>query len=1162
MTFIHLHTHSEYSMLDSTLRIGDLVQRAVDDGAAAIAMTDHNNLFGAVTFFKQATRLGVKPILGAEVNLVPNDRRSGDVRRSATIVLLCKNETGYRNLCFLLSKGYMDTPPQMPGPRIDRNLLAEYSEGLVGLSGSLSGEIPQELLAGRPEAAHELARAYTDMFDPDSFFLEICRNGIKEQDEVNLKVIALAGELSIPLVATSDAHYNNREEAAAHEVLMCIQLGKSLPTLETRARLTDELHLAPASEMEARFADLPEAIANTQKIADMCQVEMDLGNVYLPNYEVPDTHDVPSFLQEVAKEGLQARLTQIRERDTYQVVDDDYRDRLAMELKVIEEMGFAGYFLIVWDFIKYARDHAIPVGPGRGSGAGSLVAYALAITDIDPLRYGLIFERFLNPERVSMPDFDIDFCMNKRDQVIQYVSQKYGSNNVGQIITYGSMKAKAAVRDVSRVLGLTYAEADRAAKLIPDDLGMTLERAFEVEKRLGDLVKEDPRYERLFEVARVLEGLNRQPGIHAAGVVIADKPLWEYVPIYAVPVDGEPTTLITQFAKDEVEEAGLVKFDFLGLKTLTVIDHAIRIINQGRSRRGEEDLDLSAISLTEPAVFSMMKDGDTTGVFQLESSGFKDLLRRLKPDCIEDIIAAVALYRPGPLQSGMVDSFILRKHGEETVEYPHPSLEETLAETYGVMVYQEQVMQAACVLAGFSLGQADILRRAMGKKKPEEMATQRGLFCEGAEARGVNPAQAGEIFDTIEKFAGYGFNKSHSAAYGMISYRTAWLKALYPVEFMAALLTCDGDNTEKIVRFIAEARSMDITVLPPSVNASELDFAVSEGAIRFGLGAVKGVGTGAVEAVIEARTEGGPFTGLYDFCERVDLRRCNKRVMEALVKCGAFDHFEATRASVFSAIEGAIERGSRLQRDKEVGQTNLFGFLTAPPTTDEPSQPYPLLEEWPEKVCLAFEKECLGFYVSGHPLDRYVHDIQRMKCLPLSAIGQCSHRASITVAGVVTAIRERTTKSGSGRMAFVSIEDLTGRTEVLIFSKLYEVVESLIKADEPLLLQAVAQHEGDGDAKIVKLRAASVSTLRDMRVQHSKRVAIALDGSDIDPAFLERLEACLTDWSEGFPIHVDLTIPGYGEARLKLGPAFRLEAEDQAVERTERLLGKGKVLFH
>ncbi|MCB9730497.1 MAG: DNA polymerase III subunit alpha, partial [Deltaproteobacteria bacterium] len=927
MSFVHLHTHTQYSMLDSTLRVGDLVARAVADGAPAVAMTDHDNLFGAVEFFKAAKAAKIKGIIGAEVSLVPVDRTDVEVRRTGTIVLLCKDATGYRNLCYLLSRAYMDAPPRIGRPRVDRPLLAAHAGGLIALSGSLSGEIPQALLRGDGDEARRLARHYAGLF-PGAFYLEVIKNGIKEQERVNAEIQQLSEELGLPLCATADAHYGSADDAGAHEVLMCIQMGKMLPTLDTTARITDQLHLAPASEMLERFADQPEAIASTLTIADACEFELELGKTYLPTFKVPESYDSESYLEHVATEGLKRRYAEAR---ALGLSPDEavYDERLATELRIINQMGFPGYFLIVWDFIDYAKRSGIPVGPGRGSGAGSLVAWALRITDIDPIRYGLLFERFLNPERVSMPDFDIDFCMNKRDRVIKYVAEKYGEDQVGQIITYGTMKAKAVVRDVARVLGLTFGEADRAAKLIPDDLGMTLEKAFQVEPRLKALCEEDPRYARLFDAARKLEGLNRQPGMHAAGIVIGDKPLWEYVPLYAVPGEDGAVVRITQYAKNEVEEAGLVKFDFLGLKTLTVVDHAVRIINEVKARRGEEPLDIAAIPLEDAKVFELITQGDTTGVFQLESSGFKELLRKLKPDCLEDIIAAVALYRPGPLQSGMVDGFIRRKHGQEPVEYPHPRLEGTLEETYGVMVYQEQVMQAASVLAGFSLGQADILRRAMGKKKPSEMAKQREVFKAGCVERGVPGEQADAIFDTIDKFAGYGFNKSHSAAYGLISYQTAWLKAHHPVEFMAALLTCDGDNTDKVVRLIAEARSMGLTVLPPSINASEHDFTVADEAIRFGLGAVKGVGGGAVESILAAREEGGAFASLFDFCDRVDTKRVNRRVIEALVKCGAFDDFGLPRMGLFEAIDKAIERGQSLQRDRESGQFNLFGELVA-----------------------------------------------------------------------------------------------------------------------------------------------------------------------------------------------------------------------------------------
>jgi DNA polymerase-3 subunit alpha len=1180
MSFVHLHTHSEYSMLDSTLRISHLVERAKEDEAPAIALTDHSNMFGAVEFFKAAKASGIKPIFGAEVQIVPGDRTDPGQRRSYALVLLCKNQTGYRNLCYLLSRAWMDQPLRAPAPRIDRKLLGERAQGLIGLSAGLGGEIGQALLRGTLEEAERIARFYLGAFGPGAFYLEIQRNGLREQELVNPRLLELAAHLSLPLVAGADAHYRTPADAGAHEVLMCIQLGKSLPSLEHKARLTDGLHLAPASEMVERFHDLPEAVENTLAIAQACEMTLELGKTYLPSFQVPPGYEPAGYLAEMAGEGLAARLREVSANG--RTPDEPvYRERLARELGIIAQMGFPGYFLIVWDFIRYAREQGIPVGPGRGSGAGSLVAWSLRITDLDPLRYGLLFERFLNPERVSMPDFDIDFCMNQRDRVIQYVVRKYGEDQVGQIITYGTMKAKAVVRDVARVLGLSYAEADRAAKLIPGDLGMTLELAFKAEPRLGELRKEDPRYDKLFETALALEGLARQPGMHAAGVVIADRPLWEYVPLYAVRNEDGSVVRITQYAKDEVEEAGLVKFDFLGLKTLTVVDQAMRLANETRRVQGEPPLQLAGLPLDDPKVFELMASGDTTGIFQLESSGFKDLMRKLRPDCVEDVIAAVALYRPGPLQSGMVDSFVRRKHGEEAVAYPHPMLEGTLRETYGVMVYQEQVMQAASVLAGYSLGQADILRRAMGKKKPSEMAKQRESFIAGAVERGVAAAQAGEIFETIEKFAGYGFNKSHSAAYGLISYQTAWLKTHYPVEFMAANLTADGDNTDKIVRFIADARAMGITVMPPSVDESEADFTPitaaelppprspaaeparppphRQGRIRFGLGAIKGIGSGAVEAILAARADGGPFKSLFEFCERVDLRRVNRRVMEALVKSGALGGFGLPRATLWGSLDKAMDRGQQVQRDRASGQFDMFGALSvaAGPRTS----PDALVagEEWPDKLRLAYEKDCLGFYVSGHPLDGYAADMRRLGAVPLGKIQEQEDRAKVTVAGVVAEMRQRPLKSGQGHMAFLHLEDTTGQVEVVVFSKTFQAGEAALKGDGPITLEATVQHEGDPENRVVRLRAESVQTLAEYRQRATQRVRFSLDAGLVGEDLLSRLAQVLGSSETGLPVEVRLEVPGAGTAELRLGDRFRAAIDDETLGRLERVVGRGRV---
>jgi DNA polymerase-3 subunit alpha len=1185
MSFVHLHVHSEYSMLDSTLRLKDIAARAKEDGVPAIALTDHNNMFGAVDFQKAAKKNGVRPIFGAEVNITALDRRDPEAARVGTILLLARNLDGYRNLCYLLSRAWMDSPARARVPRIDRPLLREHASGLIALSSSLSGEIPQLILRNHHDEARALIEEYRRLFGSDGFYLEIIRNGIKEQDQVNEVLIRLSEDLDVPLVAAADAHYGTREDAAAHDVLMCIQLGKSLPSLDTVARITDGLHLAPAAEMVERFADLPEATQNTLRIAEACQFEIPLGKIFLPTFPLPEGFDDNAdYLRHESEEGLRRRLEKFRQLG--QVVDEaEYWPRLKLELDCIAKMGFPGYFLIVWDFIDWAKKNGVPVGPGRGSGAGSLVAYALGITDIDPLRYALLFERFLNPERVSMPDFDIDFCMNRRDRVIRYVMEKYGEDNVGQIITYGTMKAKAVIRDVGRVVGLSPGEADRAAKLIPPDLEMTLEKAFAVEPKLNELCEEEPRYARAFEIARKLEGMNRQPGMHAAGVVIGDKPLWEYVPLYAVTGDDGAITRITQFAKNEVEEAGLVKFDFLGLKTLTVVDDAVRLVNANLQRRRAVPIDIDAIPLDDPKVFELLSAAHTTGVFQLESSGFKGLLRNLRPDCIEDVIAAVALYRPGPLSAGLVDAFCRRKHGQEEVDYPHPLLAPILEETYGIIVYQEQVMQAASALAGFSLGQADILRRAMGKKKPDEMARQRAGFVEGCARTGVEPKQAEEIFDTIEKFAAYGFNKSHSAAYGIVTYQTAWLKTHYPVEFMAALLTSDGDSTDKVVRLVAEARAMRITVLPPSVNESALDFTPGEGAIRFGLGAIKGVGEGAVEAILAARDTDGPFKDLHDFCERVDLKRVNKRVMEALVKCGAFDDFGQTRQGLWQSLDKAIERGASAQRDRAAGQFSLFGSLDMSPKRKQEDEEgrealsrLMAIEEWPTRERLAYEKECLGFYVSGHPLDAYAADIKRLGCRTIAELDEIqvpreteSFRSrdggprpdEVTVAGVIGELRERIPKNGQGRMAFLQLEDLTGRVEVLVFPRAYPAFEPFLKADEPILVSGRVQKEGDDpESQVLKIRAEGCRLLRDERAAMTRRARIRLDTEHVTPAHLEFLGELLTrNTTGGLPVDIIVTLPGVGEVPFHVDRAWSLPFDEGVVARVERLLGKGAVEY-
>ena len=875
MSFTHLHLHTLYSLLDGAIRMKDLIKTVQAKGMNAVAVTDHGNMFGAIDFYKKAKEAGIKPILGLEAYVAgPKGREDKSEKVANHLILLAKDDEGYANLRYLSSTAYMQG--FYYHPRIDKKVLKEHSKGLVGLTACLGGEVTSACFRGDMDHARRAALEYKEIFEPGNFFLEVQSNGMVEQEKANANLKELSKDTDIPLVATADAHYIKQEDAKAHELLMCIASGKTLADSKRMRHSTDKLYVTSPEEMRAYFHDVPEAVDNTMRIAQMCTLELKLGKPMLPTFKVPDGHSPDSYMAELATLGLNERFAELN----YPVDRDLYLARLGLELSVISKMGFAGYFLIVADFINWAKKQGIPVGPGRGSGAGSIVAYALKITDLDPIPYNLLFERFLNPERVSMPDFDIDFCQDRRDEVIQYVSRKYGENNVGQIITFGSLKAKSVLRDVCRVFGLPFSEGDRFAKLVPEVLNITLKDAIEMEPRLKEMIEKptvlgtqvdgrEVTTKDVLEISLALEGLHRQAGMHAAGVVIADKPLWEYVPVYQPP--GEKV-LITQFAKDEVEAAGLVKFDFLGLKTLTVIQHAINLVN--RHRPEDQKLERHHIPLIDAPTYELISRGDTAGVFQMESSGFTEMVIKLKPSCFEDIIAAGALYRPGPLDAGMVDVFINRKHGREKVVYPHPSLEPVLKDTYGVIVYQEQVMQISQVLGGYSLGRADLLRRAMGKKKAEVMQKERAGFLEGCEKNKVDAKVAGEIFDLMEKFAEYGFNKSHSAAYGLITLHTAWLKAHHPVEFLAALFTSEKDNTDKVVGHIAEARAAGFEVLPPDVNLSDLAFGAVDGRIRFGLGAIKGVGESAIEAIMDAR-KGGSFKDLFDFCDRVDARRVN-----------------------------------------------------------------------------------------------------------------------------------------------------------------------------------------------------------------------------------------------------------------------------------------------
>ncbi|MGE3455277.1 MAG: DNA polymerase III subunit alpha, partial [Kofleriaceae bacterium] len=1135
--FTHLHLHTQYSLLDGAIRVKDLFPKLTELGMDTVAVTDHGNMFGAIDLYGEAKAAGKKLIFGCETYVASTDRSDRTNRRNYHLILLAKNDVGYKNLSFLNSKGYLEG--FYYNPRIDKQLLRDHSDGLVGLSACLGGEIAQTLEKNGVAAAEETAREYASMFAPGDFYLELMPTPTSEQDTLNGELVRMSKKLGIPLVATNDCHYVNRNDAAAHDVLMAIQTGKSLKDEKRLKHQVDSYYMKSPSEMEAAFKDVAEAIENTAKIAEQCNVKLKLDQTFLPTYKVPDGETLDTYIANIVERGLDRRFGELTERGIKFDVDE-YRERAKRELGVIQKMGFSGYFLIVWDFINWAKEHGIPVGPGRGSGAGSIVAWAMRITDIDPIEFKLLFERFLNPERVSMPDFDVDFCMNRRDEVIKYVQGRYGEDRVGQIATFHQLKARGVIRDIARAMEIPFGEADRLAKLVPEPVqgkSPPVREAIEIEPELKKLYNESPLHRELLDIAAALEGLNRHAGMHAAGVVIAEQPLWEYVPCFR----GQNGEIVTQFAMKEVEKAGLVKFDFLGLKTLTVIQTAVRLINQQRPPGDEFDIDL--IIKTDPDVFKMISRGDTTGVFQLESSGFREILKKLKPDCLEDIIAAVALYRPGPLEGGMVDDFIDRKHGRKKVEYPHPWLADLLADTYGVIVYQEQVMQIAQVLGGYSLGGADLLRRAMGKKKPEEMAKQKQTFLTGAKQKEVDPKIADSVFDLMEKFAGYGFNRSHSAAYGWITYQTAYLKAHYPHEFMAGLMSCDADNVDNIVKFIAEARAMGLVVERPDINESMSDFTVTqpEGSerklIRFGLGAVKGVGGTAVEAILDARATEGRFESVFDLCRRVDTQKCNRRVLEQLIKSGAFDGLQGGhhRAQLLAALDSALERGAAEQRDRRSGQTSLFGLFAAsepikPAGAPAAGETYPEIEAWGHKQLLAFEKEALGFYVSGHPLDRYRGDLQRYASATTSdfpagrkGVGDAA------VGGIVSQYREMITKKGD-KMARFMLEDSEGTLEVIAFPKTFEKVRHVLVSDEPILCSGQVKNEGSAEAPEWKMLLEAATPLSEMRQTKTTRVDIHLNADQLTRDQIDELKTVLANATRGGcqPV-LRLTIPKRSE---------------------------------
>ncbi|WP_019591338.1 DNA polymerase III subunit alpha [Thioalkalivibrio sp. ALE20] len=1095
--FVHLRVHSEYSLIDGLVRLKPLVQAVGAAGMPAVAVTDHCNLFGLVKFYKAAIGAGVQPIVGADV-LVRDARADGTPAR---MTLLAQNDAGYRNLTRLISRAWQEG--QEKGvPRIDCAWLdGGAAEGLIALSGTIDGLFVSG--SGVAQAlAEPVLQPWLERF-PGRFYLELTRTGRPGEEAWIEAAIGAAESHGLPVVATNDVRFLSGEDFEAHEARVCIHDGHTLDDARRPRRYSEQQYLRTPEEMAALFEDIPEALANSVAIARRCSVRLTLGESVLPDFPVPEGRTVEQHLREISDQGLRARLERFQFAETA-----DYEARLTRELDVICQMGFPGYFLIVADFIQWAKDNGIPVGPGRGSGAGSLVAYVLGITDLDPLRYELLFERFLNPERVSMPDFDVDFCMEKRDDVIEYVAERYGRDKVSQIITHGTMAAKAVVRDVGRVLGHGYGFVDRIAKLIPFELGMTLEKALTESEDLKAQYDEDEEVRAIIDLAMKLEGLTRNAGKHAGGVVIAPSALTDFSPLYC---EDDGGSLVTHFDKDDVEAVGLVKFDFLGLRTLTIIDWAVQNLKR---MDPEIEIDLEGVPLDDPETFRLLKGYQTTAVFQLESGGMKDLIRRLQPDSFEDIIALVALYRPGPLQSGMVDDFIDRKHGRSEVEYPHPDLEPVLKPTYGVILYQEQVMQIAQVLAGYTLGGADLLRRAMGKKKPEEMAKQREIFVNGAVERGVEEHTATYIFDLVEKFAGYGFNKSHSAAYALVAYQTAWLKAHYPAPFMAAVLSADMDNTDKVVGLIEECRSMELAVLPPDVNQSDYRFTVQDAhTVVYGLGAIKGVGESAIETLLKARNEGGPFHGLVDLCQRVDLGKLNKRVLETLVRAGALDSLGANRATLLADIPTAVAAAEQTERNASLGVVDLFGDPAAAVVPESETQP-----EMEDDDRLRGEKETLGLYLTGHPVERYREELRELTRTSLAELeakleerpdeGENRGRGrqeTVRIAGLVVGVRVRNTNSG--RMGVATLDDRSGRAELVLFNDDFNQYRDRLEPDSLLVAEGTVTL--DDYAGGVRMRARRVLTLDEARAQWAQ--ALCLDLREVRPEQIAGLHGLLQE---------------------------------------------------
>ncbi|WP_421334721.1 DNA polymerase III subunit alpha [Aeromonas veronii] len=1149
--FIHLRVHSDFSMVDGLQKINPIVGAAAANNMPALALTDQMNMCGLVRFYGTAHGKGIKPIVGADF-WVQSDELGDEQFR---LTLLAMDNDGYQNITLLISRGYQRGHVQ-GRPVIDKSWLAEHAKGVIVLSGGREGDVGKFLLKGNRQMTEQCVAFYQTHF-PDAYYLELLRTGRPDEEVYLHMAVAIATEFELPVVATNEVVFLNADDFDAHEIRVAIHDGYTLMDKRRPRRYSPQQYLRSQEEMAELFADIPEALENTVEIAKRCNVTVRLGEYFLPNFPTGDM-TTEDFLVAKSKEGLEERLEFLFPDPAVRAERrPEYDERLDVELKVINQMGFPGYFLIVMEFIQWSKDNGIPVGPGRGSGAGSLVAYALKITDLDPLEFDLLFERFLNPERVSMPDFDVDFCMDRRDEVIEHVSDMYGRDAVSQIITFGSMAAKAVVRDVGRVLGHAYGFVDRISKLIPPDPGMTLAKAFEAEPKLPELYEQDEEVKDLIDMARRLEGVVRNAGKHAGGVVIAPTKITDFAPLYC---DDEGHHPVTQFDKNDVEYAGLVKFDFLGLRTLTIIDWALGMINPRLAKEGKPPVDIAAIPIDDKKSFDLLQRYETTAVFQLESRGMKDLIKRLRPDCFEDMIALVALFRPGPLQSGMVDNFIDRKHGNEAISYPdekwqHESLKPILEPTYGIILYQEQVMQIAQTLAGYTLGGADMLRRAMGKKKPEEMAKQRAGFEEGAVKNGVDGELAMKIFDLVEKFAGYGFNKSHSAAYALVSYQTLWLKTHFPAEFMAAVMTADMDNTDKIVTLVDECQRMGLTVIPPDVNTGRYRFSVNEdGHIVYGIGAVKGVGEGPIDAILSARDQDGPFRDLFDFCNRVDIKKLNKRVMEKLILSGAMDRLGPHRAALMATLEEAMRAAEQHAKAQAVGQVDMFGVLTE--EIDDVKKAFANVPHWPDKVWLEGERETLGLYLTGHPINQYSSELRRYTSGRLCDLHPTSRDTVTTAAGLVIAARSMVTKRGN-KMGIFTLDDRSGRLDVTLFSEALEKYEELMQKDRILVVSG--QVSFDDFSGGLKMSARELLDINDARERFARAIRISLDEQRIDDRFFPRLCEILEPARAGVcPVQVNYRRPG-SRVRLTLGTEWRVTPTDQLLDDLRVLLGRERV---